>query len=130
MKHSRGFTVIEILVVLAFLIGGTTLFLTQKSAIDAAERDNQRKVAINAMYYSLEEAYYKDHQSYPESINSKVLRSVDPELFTDPNGFTIEDAGTDYHYDATGCDLDGNCEHYTLSADMESEDTYKKTSRR
>jgi type II secretory pathway pseudopilin PulG len=130
MKYSKGFTVIEILVVLAFLIGGSILFFTQKSAIDAAARDNQRKIAINAMYFSLEEAYYKDNQSYPESINSKVLRSVDPTLFTDPDGFAIDDAGTDYHYDATGCDLDGNCTHYKLSADMESEDTYEKTSRR
>ena len=130
MKHSKGFTVIEVLVVLVFLIGGTVLFLTQKSAFDAATRDNQRTVAINAMYYSLEEAYYKDHASYPESISSKVLRSVDPELFTDPDGYTMNESGANYHYEATGCDLDGNCDHYKLYADMESEESYEQTSRR
>lgn len=126
----RGFTVIEVLVVLAFLIGGSILFFTQKTAIDQATRDNQRKVAINAMYYSLEEVYYPQNESYPENISSKVLRSVDPALFTDPDGYTIGDPGSNYHYEASGCDLSGKCKQYKLYADMEREAAYEKTSRR
>lgn len=130
MKRTSGFTVIEVLVVLAFLIGGSILFFTQKNAIDQATRDNQRKVAINAMYYSLEEVYYPQNESYPDTINSKVLRSVDPALFTDPDGYTIGDPGSNYHYEASDCDLDGNCKQYKLFADMEREASYEKTSRR
>lgn len=129
MKHRAGFTVIEVLVVLLFLTGGALLFFTQKASIDATTRDNERKVAINAMYYSLEEVYYKQNKSYPESISSKVLRSIDPKLFIDPDGFTMGDSLANYHYDASGCDLDGNCEKYTLFADMEKEATYTKNSR-
>lgn len=129
MKQRAGFTVIEVLVVLLFLMGGALLFFTQKASIEATTRDNERKVAINAMYYSLEEVYYKQKNSYPESISSKVLRSVDPKLFTDPDGFTIGDGLTNYHYSASDCDLKGNCKKYTLYADMEKEAAYTKTSR-
>lgn len=129
MKHRDGFTVIEVLVVLLFLVGGSLLFFTQKASIDASTRDNQRKVAINAMYYSLEEVYYKQNNSYPESISSKVLRSVDPALFTDPDGFTMGDGLANYHYSSSDCDLKGNCQHYTLFADMEKEASYTKSSR-
>ncbi len=129
MKRSNGFTVIEVLVVLVFLIGGAFLFFTQKGSIDASSRDSDRKVAINAMYYSLEEVYYKQNNSYPESISSKVLRSVDPTLFTDPDGYVLGDSEANYHYSATDCDLDGNCQHYTLSSDMEKEAAYEKASR-
>ncbi|HTK39893.1 MAG TPA: type II secretion system protein [Patescibacteria group bacterium] len=129
MTRHKGFTVIEVLVVLAFLLGGAVLFVTQKAAIDAAGRDNDRKVAINAMYYSLEEVYYRQNQSYPESISSKVLRSVDPALFTDPDGFTMGDPGSSYHYEASGCDLKGHCKSYRLYADMQKEASYVKTSR-
>lgn len=130
MKHSRGFTVIEVLVVLAFLIGGSVLFFTQKNAIDTAARDNDRKVAINAMYYSLEEYYYPKNGYYPQSIDSATLRTADPELFIDPDGYTIDDALSNYHYEATECSLDGKCESYKLYSDMEAEATYTKTSRR
>ena len=57
MKRN-GFTVIELLVVIAVLGVGCWLFFSEKMKLDAVQRDNQRKVAINAMYYSLEEYYY------------------------------------------------------------------------
>ncbi len=78
------------------------------------------------MYYSLEEVYYEQNQSYPEKISSKVLRSVDPALFTDPDGYTIGDPGSNYHYESSDCDLNGNCKHYKLFADMEKEAVVRK----
>ena len=53
----RGFTVIELLVVIVILAVGGWLFFSEKARIDSVERDNTRKVAINAMYYNLEEVW-------------------------------------------------------------------------
>lgn len=84
-----GFTVIELLVVaVVFALAGALVFV-QINNIKIANQDNTRKTAINAMYYALEEVYYKKHQSYPASLTSATLPSVDPTAFTDPDGFTL-----------------------------------------
>lgn len=116
--------------VLVFLIGGAVLFFTQKAHLDAAQRDAERKVAINAMYYNLEEVYYEQHGHYPQTIDSKTLRAMDPELFTDPEGYKLGDALTNYHYDSKNCSLDGKCKSYKLHSSMEREAEYEKSSRR
>ena len=128
MKRSSGFTVIEVIVVAVFLGIAATLLLIQKNDLAAAGRDNQRKTAINAMYYNLEEVYYAKNGYYPSSISSSVLTAMDPALFTDPDGTNMGDPGAEYHYDASNCQND-MCKSYKLSADMEKEATYVKTSR-
>lgn len=129
MKKSSGFTVIELLVVIVVLGVGVWLFFNEKATVMAVQHDSQRKIAINAMYYSLEEVFYDKNHYYPQTIDSKTLRSVDPELFTDPSGATLGASGSQYHYETTGCTTDGHCTGYTLHADMEREDTYVKTNR-
>lgn len=94
MKISRnsrqsGFTVIELIVVATVLITAGILIFIQLNNLKVANQDAQRKTAINAMYYALEEVYYKNHQSYPASLTAATLPSVDPALFTDPDGFTL-----------------------------------------
>ncbi|MFZ2544672.1 MAG: hypothetical protein WAW80_01720 [Candidatus Saccharimonadales bacterium] len=91
LKKSRqsGFTVIELIVVAVVVIIAGVLIYLQINNLKAANQDSQRKTAINAMYYALEEVYYKKHQSYPSRLVSSTLPSVDPELFTDPDGFTL-----------------------------------------
>jgi type II secretory pathway pseudopilin PulG len=128
MKRTSGFTVIEIIVVIAFLGVASVLLLLQRNDLSAAQRDNQRKTAINAMYYNLEEAYYAKNGYYPNTINESVLPAMDPALFTDPDGTKINDTDAQYHYDASNCQ-DGKCKSYKLTADMEKEATYTKTSR-
>ena len=71
MKQN-GFTVIELLLVIVLLGVGSWLFFNEKATIDATARDNQRKVAINAMYYGLEEYFYAKNGYYPASIDSKT----------------------------------------------------------
>ena len=128
MKHTRGFTVIELLVVVAFLAVVTVVFVSQRATINATQRDNQRKTAINAMYYNLEEVYKKKHNMYPLSIDSKVLTAMDPALFTDPNGITLGQTGANYRYEGTACDTKG-CKQYDLRASLEREADYVKTNR-
>lgn len=84
-----GFTVIELIVVAAVLAMAGGLIFIQINNLKIANQDAQRKTAINAMYYALEEVYYKKHLSYPSTLTSATLPSVDPTLFTDPDGFTL-----------------------------------------
>ncbi len=128
MKNKRGFTVLEIIVVGAFLGLALILFFVQKSNVDAMDRDEKRKTAINAMYYALEEGFYPANGAYPEEISEKVLTVIDPALFTDPLGFYMGTEGSSYTYEATNC-KDGLCKEYTLRAGLEKEDDYVKKNR-
>lgn len=128
MKH-KGFTVIEVIVVIVILAVGGWLFFTEKARVNEVQRDAARKVAINAMYYDLEEVFYEKNGYYPNAIDSKTLRAMDPGLFNDPQGVKLNTSGSDYHYDPTDCSTDGKCKGYTLRSSMEHEADYIKTNR-
>jgi prepilin-type N-terminal cleavage/methylation domain-containing protein len=87
--HQHGFTVIELVVVVAILVAASILTFVQINNLTVANHNTQRKTAINAMYYSLEEVYFKQNQGYPSVLNASTLPSVDSSLFTDPDGFTL-----------------------------------------
>jgi type II secretory pathway pseudopilin PulG len=84
-----GFTVIELITVTIILIVAGLLVFNQITSLNRADADSQRKTAVNAMYYALEEVYYKQNGSYPATLTPETLPSVDPSLFTDPDGFTL-----------------------------------------
>ena len=125
----KGFTVIELVVVIVVLGLGAWLFFSEKATVAAVQRDTARKVAINAMYYNLEEVYYPQHTYYPATIDSKTLRAMDPSLFTDPDGHAMTDSQSNYHYEGTGCTTSGQCKGYTLRSSMEREADYTKVNR-
>ena len=128
-QRTHGFTVIEVLTLIAFLGVATIVLFTQRNGLVAAQHDTQRKTAINAMYYNLEEVYYNTHHSYPTKIDSKILTAMDPALFTDPNGIKLGDSGSDYRYTAENCTASGtDCKSYTLRATLQKEAAYVKTS--
>ena len=128
MNSKKGFTVLEIIIVAVFATLALILFFVQKSNIDAMQRDEDRKTAINAMYYALEESFYKDHKYYPEQISEDNIKVIDPALWTDPSGINLGDLGSSYTYEAANC-KDGKCKEYTLKATLEKEDTYIKNNR-
>lgn len=128
MKRSAGFTVIEIIVVIVFLGAATVLLLMQKDNLQATQRDNTRKTAINAMYYNLEEVFYEKNGYYPATVDSKTLRAMDPELFTDPDGIKLGEEGSTYTYEGLNCENE-KCKAYKLSAALEKEAVYEKTNR-
>ena len=125
----RGFTVIELVVIIAALALGGWLFFNEKANAEAVQRDNSRKVAINAMYYNLEEVFYTQNNYYPVAIDSKTLRAMDADLFTDAFGSKLGEGSSNYHYDATGCTTDGKCTGYSLRSTMEREADYIKSNR-
>ena len=139
LMKQRGFTVIELLVVIAFLIFAGVLFVIQKNNLEVAARDDKRKTAINAMYYGLEESFFKQNGYYPAEINEKNLTTLDSALFTDPNGVELgqttetyndEEVSvqSDYRYEPTNCS-DNKCKSYSLRADLEAEADYVKKNR-
>ena len=129
MSTKKGFTVIELILCIVFVGIFVVLFFLQKVNVEAMNRDEKRKVAINAMYYALEEGYFADNGFYPETIDSEeVLPWIDPNLFTDPFGATIWTEDSNYVYESSNCE-EGKCKSYTLRAKMEKEDQYVKNSR-
>lgn len=128
MKSKNGFTVLEIIIVAIFASLLLILFFVQKANIDAMNRDEERKTAINAMYYALEESYHKDHGYYPETISEENIKVIDPALWTDPLGFNLGDSLSSYSYEPANC-TDGKCKEYVLKADLEKEDDYVKYNR-
>ena len=128
MRKKSGFTIIELLVVIAFASLALVLFFLQKANVDAMNRDKDRKTAINAMYYALEEGFYQQNGYYPETISESNLKVIDPQLFTDPSGLNVGEAGCSYTYIAANCE-DGECKEYTLRATLEKEDDFIKKNR-
>ena len=125
---SRGFTVIELIFIIVLLAAASVLFFVQKNNLEVSGRDETRKTAINAMYYSIEEVYFKANGYYPRTIDATVLPSVDPSLFTDPNGVKLGEANSNYRYEPYNCNGD-QCKNYTLRTTLENEGDYVKTNR-
>ena len=129
MNKKQGFTIIELIIVASFASLLLVLFFVQKSNIDAMKRDEDRKIAINAMYYALEESFYKAHNYYPQTISEQNITVIDPSLWTDPNGYNLGDPQSSYSYEPANCNTEGKCKEYILKADLEKEDDYIKSSR-
>jgi type II secretory pathway pseudopilin PulG len=127
-KRNPGFTVIELILVIVVLCGAGILFFNQKNSLKISAEDNTKKTAINAMYYSLEEVFYPANQYYPQTISKDNLKSVDPDLFTDPEGIKLGDAGSAYSYKPTNCS-NNQCRSYTLKTTLQNESDYIKTNR-
>ena len=129
MKRQSGFTVIELLIAIAFLITAMIVAMVQIGTIYRERENNQKKTAINAIYYSLEEAFYKTHSFYPERIDETTLPTMDKELLKDPKGRTLGDKESSYRYEPTNCH-DGRCQSYTLRALLDGEADFVKENRK
>lgn len=128
MKSHQGFTVVELLIVVAILAAASVLFFIQKSGIESAARDESRKTSINAIHYALEEVYFVKNQSYPRSVSSENLTSIDPELFKDPQGVSIGDGESNFSYEGIDCSGEA-CKSYVVRTILENEDDFIKESR-
>ena len=128
MNKKSGFTVIEVCVLVVFLVVAGAIFVIQKGELQQQFNDKTRKTAINAMYYNLEEVFYKQNGYYPKTLNEKTLTAMDPNLFTDPLGVILGEEGSQYRYEPTDCDGE-KCQSYTLRADLDLEEDYIKKSK-
>ena len=128
IRKSYGFTVIELIFIAVLLCAASVLFFMQKNSIEVIAQDNTKKTAINAMYYSLEEVFYPANKFYPQTIDSNNLKSVDPVLFTDPNGTKLGTVGSTYTYSPTNC-TENKCKSYKLKSTLSNEAEYIKTNK-
>jgi type II secretory pathway pseudopilin PulG len=125
----QGFTIIELCAVIVLTFAASILFLVQKNNLQVAARDDKRKVAVNAIYYNLEEVFYAKNQYYPVKLDASELPAMDPALLKDSNGVDISDTSnaSEYRYEPTNCQ-DNKCRGYTLRVALENEAEYIKKS--
>lgn len=116
MKTKSGFTLIETVVLIAAFALISGFLAVEKTNIDAMSSDARSKSAINAMYYALEESFYKTHEYYPESISANTLPTVSPDLWD-----------IAYTYEPASC-FQGHCSAYKLSVELKKEAEYLKES--
>ena len=128
MKKQDGFTVIELIFIIALLIGAGILFFIQKNDIEASARDNIRKSRINAIHYGLEEDFYAKNKFYPEKLSKNDIKTIDPDSFKDPYDQEIGTQYSEFRYEPSNCN-DHKCKKYTLHSAMEKEAEYTKNSR-
>jgi len=129
MKGVKGFTVVELLVAIVVLAAVGLIFISQKNTFEAIHRDRDRKTAVNAMYYNLEEVVKPTLKGYPRVLKADQLKAMDPALLKDPQGVAVGDKNSDYRYEPTGCSGSDICSGYTLRAHLEREADFVKENR-
>ena len=126
--RQKGFTVIELIVAMLFLIAAGVVLFFQLDGIYMQQLNSDRKTAINAMYFSLEEGFYPKNHFYPEVIKDDTLPTMNKELLTDPYGVRLGEPNSAYRYEPTDCN-EGKCKSYTLRATLDKEADFVRESR-
>src|SRR6187402_2061674 len=99
IRKERGFTIIELLIVIAIIGILATLVLTNFRGAQAKGRDTVRQNDINSMYQKLEE-YYNDNPdgqgTYPtETFSVALFPGIDEGAFDDPAGNPVAQTSID-----------------------------------
>lgn len=157
-KNKKGFTIVELLIVIVVIGILATLVIVTFTGIQQKARNTQRQTDIKAVQGYVE-SFYAEFGFYPTAsdlntgtFRSAYLKGLDPHALSDPKqpndggaiSATAVAAGTyQYSYATTGdtaacsasTDLtsgaptDNGCTKYTLSANLEGSSTpYTKTS--
>lgn len=135
----RGFTIVELLIVIVVIGILATLVITTYNGIQQKARDTKRKTDVNALQGHVE-SYFTESGKYPTlaNINDSTFRSanmkgLDPAALQDPKGSAQTLVGSPqanaYSYQASpsGCDNSTtDCTGYTLTATLEAGGTYVK----
>ena len=84
----KGFTVIELVFSIVFLLTAFGLFFTQKNDLQKSMRDQQRKTSVNSIYFNLKEVYFKQNnyfslltQSFSTGFVLKIISELNHNLF-------------------------------------------------
>ncbi len=83
-----GFTIIELLIVIAIIAILAGLVLNNFQGAQAKARDTQRVTDVNNVHTKLEE-YYNDNNGYPNTFTAATFPGIDAESLKDPKGTTM-----------------------------------------
>ncbi len=130
MRSAPRFTIIEMLAVAALLSVVGAVGFNRYATVQSVHRDQDRKIAINAMHHNLEEVVKPELKGYPRTLTSTQLKAIDKSLLNDPQGVLVGKPRSDYRYEPTGCNGGDVCSGYSLKADLENEADFIKTNPR
>jgi prepilin-type N-terminal cleavage/methylation domain-containing protein len=143
-QKSKGFTIVELLIVIVVIAILATLVIVTFTGIQQKARDSQRQTDVNALDSQLE-AFYASKGYYPTLADLQNstwvkdnMKGLDPQSLLDPKDTAGQIQGTasatDYGYATNGCtstdpSSDSNqCTSFTLTADLEGGGTFVKSS--
>lgn len=84
-KAQKGFTIIELLIVIAIIAILALLVLNNFQGAQAKARDQQRTTDINNIHSKLEE-FYNENNYYPSTLVATQLGGIDEGSLKDPQG--------------------------------------------
>jgi prepilin-type N-terminal cleavage/methylation domain-containing protein len=87
-KAQQGFTIIELLIVIAIIAILAGLVLNNFQGAQAKARDTQRVTDINNVHSKLEE-YYNENGAYPQTFTQATFPGIDGSSLTDADGAAI-----------------------------------------
>ncbi len=143
-QKSKGFTIVELLIVIVVIAILATLVIVTFTGIQKKARDSKRQTDVTAVASHLE-AFYANNGYYPTLtdlqdtaaggfVNSQ-LKGLDPSALKSPEGDTIAgtagngSSGWAYGYTTTGCtatsasSTTNECTAFTLTANLEGSST-------
>jgi type IV pilus assembly protein PilA len=137
----RGFTIVELLIVIVVIGILAALVITTFTGIQQKARNTERQTDIKAIHGQVE-AYYAQNGRYPTLANlndsswrTTNMKGLDAEALADPKGsgqtLAAAAAANTYSYDITPdtCDngSNGDCTGYVLTATYEGGGTFAKS---
>ena len=84
-KSQSGFTIIELLIVIAIIAILAGVVLVNFQGAQAKARDTQRVSNMSALQAKLEE-YYGTNNGYPNTFTASTFAGMDPGTILDPKG--------------------------------------------
>ena len=141
-SQQKGFTIVELLIVIVVIGILAALVITTFTGIQKKARDTERTTDIKALHGQVE-AYYTQNGRYPTLDNmndaswrTTNMKGLDAEALKDPKGsagtLVGAAAANAYAYAVApaGCDngSGGDCTSYVLTATLEGGGTFVKNS--